>query len=426
MLHVTIHPKRFAKRLKAIAALAPRHHPCQILESILFSVREDGTATLAATDLRSAARVIAPLVRVFEPGTVLLPREKALKVLGEAKESALQVRELEPEKLPISASPNTPTRRVSMATSRSSVSFLAHRPEGFPVVDEQDAADQVEVIAWRLAKLIEMTEFATDPDSTRYALGGCMLDFGDDQLSMIATDGRGLAHAYAPAAGSGLKPAPHVEGNPEEALAPAVDGKALKALAALLGELQRPNCTVRLAWTQDGRLQVATDGLFFSSRQLTGRFPSWRAIIPPPSPHKTEITEVGRLKRALKEAKSMLPEGHRAVRFRLRRNLLFVEVDYEEASSRTELVTLRREMPSGDEEVSVNFDPDYLLGWLSAAKAFEMELPVTKKTPAVFHADGVDFYLMPIERDESAGKDEPSESPSEEHAPERDTEVRSA
>ena len=51
---------------------------------------------------------------------------------------------------------------------------------------------------------------------------------------------------------------------------------------------------------------------------------------------------------------------------------------------------------------------------------------MTKKTPAVFHADGVDFYLMPMERDEPAGKDESAETPPEEQDSEGDIEARSA
>ena len=347
MLHVAIHPKRFAERFKAIAALAPRHHPSPILASIQFSVGADGTGMLAATDLRSAGRVVVPLVRVFEPGTVLLPREKVLKVLGEAGKSSLEIEELAPETPPIAGRPHTPSRRIALATARGHLSFLAHRPEDFPVFGEPVAAEPVEVLAWRLARLIEQTAYATDPDSTRFALGGCMLEFADGRLSMIATDGRALAHAHAPATGSAFTPAPHAEGHPEQPLAPVVDARGLKALAALLAAREQPNREVRLAWTRDGRLQAVADGLFFCSRQLAGRFPSWRGIIPPPSPHRTEVTDAARLKRAVKEARSLLPAGQRAVRLRLHRNLLAVEVDHEEASICAELVTLRPDAARG-------------------------------------------------------------------------------
>ena len=51
MLHVTVHPKRFADRLKAIAGFAARHSTFRPLQTVLFSVSADGTATLRARTL---------------------------------------------------------------------------------------------------------------------------------------------------------------------------------------------------------------------------------------------------------------------------------------------------------------------------------------------------------------------------------------
>ncbi len=72
MLHVTVHPKRFAERLKAIAGFAAKHSTYRALETVLFSVSEDGTATLRATNLEADARITLPLASCEEPGSVLL------------------------------------------------------------------------------------------------------------------------------------------------------------------------------------------------------------------------------------------------------------------------------------------------------------------------------------------------------------------
>ena len=170
--------------------------------------------------------------------------------------------------------------------------FPTFRPEDFPDLGEHDPEDVVSLPVWQLDRLIERTEFATDPDSTRYALGGCAFEFeGPDpdvteskigRLSLIATDGRRLAHAYAPASGTGLKPLTQLGDNPEQSLAPAVPSVWLNRLRSLFALLENQNRQVRLGWTATGRLQVKTEGLLFVARQLTGRFPSWREIIPRP------------------------------------------------------------------------------------------------------------------------------------------------
>ncbi len=178
---------------------------------------------------------------------------------------------------------------------------------------------------------------------------------------------------------------------------------------------------------------MRTEGLLFAARQLTGRFPSWREIVPPPSPHRTLVTDGARLKRALKEAKGLLPKGHRCVRLRLVRNVLFIEVDVEDIASSTQVLTLRRDMPPELPEVSIGFDPDYLLDWLAVVPAFELVFPAKPKEPAVMRAEGVDYYVMPIESAEpeaTPGSAEPvaeEEADSQEDdASEEDREARTA
>ncbi len=406
MLHVTVHPKRFTDRFKAVASFAARRSTYRPLQAVLFAVSDDGIATLRATNLESEVLSTVPLASMVEPGCVLLLGDKVLKILGDAKGPPIRIQETALDKVPMSSDPNIPTRRVAVATSRVEVAFPTYRPEDFPELVEQDPGQSVELPVWRFDRLIERTQFATDPDSTRYALSGCAFEFeGSDKasdsmsgrLSLVATDGRRLAHAYAPAKGAGLDPLTQLEDNPEQSLAPAVSSAALKRLRPLLSVPEHPNRVVRLGWTASARLQVTTEGLMFSARQLTGRFPPWQAIIPPPSPHRTMITDGPRLKHALKEAKGLIPKGHRCVRLRLARNVLFIEVDVEDIASSTQVITLRRDIPPEDQEVAIGLDPDYLLDWLSVVESFELVFPAGPKQPAILRAEGVDYYVMPIQ-----------------------------
>jgi DNA polymerase-3 subunit beta len=430
VLHVTVHPKRFAERLKAVAGFAPRHSSFRPLETVLFSVAEDGSAMLRARNLESEVLCTVALASMVEPGAVLLVTDKVLKAIGDGKGPPIRIQETALDKVPMSSDANIPTRRVVVATSRIEVAFLTYRPEDFPDLVEQTPAQSVELPAWRFDRLIERTQFATDPDSTRYALAGCAFEFeptdepaGSEigQLSLIATDGRRLARAYAPASGTGLDPLTHVGDDPSQSLAPAVPSVALKRLRSVIATLDHNNHPVRLGWTDAAQLQVVTQGLIFSARQVSGRFPSWRAIVPPPSPHRTTITDGPRLKRALKEAKGLLPKGHRCVRLRLVRNVLFIEVDVEDISSSTQVLTLRRDMPPEEEEILISFDPDYLLDWLAVMNGFELVFPIGPKQPALLRADGVDYYVMPLDTAEpEARKAEANPTEDDEEASQED------
>jgi DNA polymerase III sliding clamp (beta) subunit (PCNA family) len=62
------------------------------------------------------------------------------------------------------------------------------------------------VIAEELLNAFKSTEFATDTESTRYALGGIYLDPGADSLNIVATDSRRLAWKTVPAEVLGTLP----------------------------------------------------------------------------------------------------------------------------------------------------------------------------------------------------------------------------
>ena len=55
------------------------------------------------------------------------------------------------------------------------------------------------VAAADLRKLIRRTIFATDVESTRYALGGVLVELTAESITMVGTDGRRLAKMSAPA-----------------------------------------------------------------------------------------------------------------------------------------------------------------------------------------------------------------------------------
>ena len=55
------------------------------------------------------------------------------------------------------------------------------------------------VAAADLKKLIRRTIFATDVESTRYALGGVLVELTAESITMVGTDGRRLARMVAPA-----------------------------------------------------------------------------------------------------------------------------------------------------------------------------------------------------------------------------------
>ena len=113
------------------------------------------------------------------------------------------LRESSDEQLRIEADP----QRISIQGERSQFVLPAQNPDEFPNVASFEEEAYHEVSARLFRELIRRTLFATDVESSRYALGGVLLEFATDRITAVATDGRRLAKMEAPlkSAGSGKR-----------------------------------------------------------------------------------------------------------------------------------------------------------------------------------------------------------------------------
>ena len=99
-------------------------------------------------------------------------------------------------------------------------------PAEFPIVAEFDEQNSVTIAAGVLKQMIQRTVFATDTESTRYALGGVLVEIKGETIVMAATDTRRLAVMRGQCAASGNVA-------PENAI-PVVPSKALALIERTL------------------------------------------------------------------------------------------------------------------------------------------------------------------------------------------------
>ena len=83
-----------------------------------------------------------------------------------------------------------------------------------------------------LKKLIRRTIFATDVESTRYALGGVLVELTVESIAMVGTDGRRLARMSATAEAENNPPPPGGS--------PVIPVKALKVIERNLADDDLP------------------------------------------------------------------------------------------------------------------------------------------------------------------------------------------
>jgi len=380
-LKVTCKRKELLASFGMVSGVVPSRSPRPILQNVHFSATDDG-CTLMGTDLEVGIRHRVLGVTVFQPGSAILPTQKLQSILTTSPDAELSI-EIDGDMLVI---------RGHSATFR----LPSEDPTLFPAVPAFDAAAYHVVGAADLRKLIRRTMFATDAESTRFALGGVLADLTNGSLVMVGTDGRRLAHATAPAEA--------IEGATAPAGSPVIPTKALKLIDRNLDDEE---LSVEIAFTSpSGKADAAPSAIVLRlndgsatiySRLVEGRFPRFQEVFP--TEHSARIPlDVAALRQSIAQASIMVTEESRGTDLRFGADTLTLESQAPDAGHSK--VTMPIEY--GGAEVDITFDCRYVSDFLKVTgDESELYAELTDhKSAALFKVDGdYQVVVMPLTRD---------------------------
>ena len=368
--------KAMCRREELLAAFAmvggvvPARSPKPILQNVKLVA--DTPATLLATDLEVAIRFRVLDVRVEEPGAVILPTQRMQQILRAARDADLYI-EADGESLLIRG-------------EESEFRLPAEDPDLFPEVPDFAASAYHAIAAADLRRSIRRTIFATDVESTRYALGGVKIELAADRITMVGTDGRRLAMVEADAEAEG--------GATDSGGSTVVPVKALKLIERNLDDEDPP---VHLAVQSDKAVLVRTDRAVIYSRLVEGRFPRYQDVFPATADVKIPM-DAGMLLRAVEQASIVTSEESRGVDFSFGNGRLTL------SSRAADVGSSRVSMPIDydGKPVEITFDPRFLtdaLKTLGENDRVTAEL-IDHKNAAVFKTeDRYTYVVMPLTRD---------------------------
>ncbi len=231
------------------------------------------------------------------------------------------------------------------------------------------------VAAADLRKLIRRTIFATDVESTRYALGGVLVELTAESITMVGTDGRRLARMSAPAeAENGAASPDRQPGHPGQgAEADRAEPRRRRPAGPPGHPVGRPP-----SWS-------GPSGAVIYSRLVEGRFPRYQDVFPANVEVKIPL-EAGPLRLAVEQASIVTSEESRGRRLPVRRRRRSSSPARRPTSAaRTSSCRSHYE----GKAVEITFDPRYLadaLKTLDDTAAITAEL-IDSKNAAVFKTD---------------------------------------
>lgn len=366
-MQLTCDRSLFTTAFAAAAAAVPTRTPKDVLRNVYLTLGSGGVE-LVGTDQEVAIRFSVDGVTTSSTGEALLPTQRVSQIL----------RELQTESFDI----NVEEQSMKLTSAGSTFRLSSEDPGDFPPVPEFDATDYFKIPAAAFRSIIRRTSFATDVESTRYALGGLKLEFEDGRITVAATDSRRLAVATATC---------ETEGSPQPPEKATVI--PTRAMSLLERSIDNDDEFVDIC-LKDSEVLMRSGKCVIYSRLVEGRFPKFRDVIPQSGEVLVPLV-VSQFHSAVRQAKIITDEESRGVDF------IFADGKLTLASRAQDIGESKVEVPIeyAHEEIRITFDPRYVddfLKVLTPETAIELQL-ISSEHAAVFRVeDSYTYVIMPL------------------------------
>ncbi|MFM8704119.1 MAG: DNA polymerase III subunit beta [Planctomycetia bacterium] len=361
--------------LQSASAVVPARSPRPVLSNVKLEV-QGASAVVSATDLEVGIRIALEAVEAGAAGAVLLPSGRLMAIVRESQPGTV-------------FDIHSDGSAAVVKAPRSEFRLPAEDPLEFPSVATFPKEACFELTPPLVRELVRRTVFSTDNESSRYALGGVLLELSaqTSPASVIAvgTDGRRLAKMEGPA---GVK-----DGSPADAQ-PIVPARAMQLIERCLGDVSVP---VHVA-VRNSEILVQTGPTTISARLVDGRFPRWRDVFPD-RPEAARVKVVaGPLLAAVRQAAIVTSEQSKGVDFSFEPGQLVLSGrSAESGESRIELP-----IEHAGPVVKIKLDPRFVsefLRVLDGATNVTVELTDAQSACVCRTDDGYGYVIMPLAAD---------------------------
>jgi len=376
--------KQFSDAFSSAAMCAPKSSPKPILKNVKIvattgssetgSSETGSSVTMSATDMETGIHIGIEGVDVQVGGEILAQANLLGSILRESTDEKLAIESNE--------------KGTVVKGERSKFNLSSENPDEFPEV-QKFTSEAYYVVPSRLFKeLLKRTSFACEVESSRYALGGVLIEFEGDKIIAVATDGRRLAVMEGPC---------RVLGEPviREHMTTIIPIRAVQMLQRSISDDEG---YVKLDISDNDVLVQSADTTLYT-RLVEGRFPRWRDVIPTRDSEKVSV-QVGPLYSTLRQASIVASEESRGIDF------LFSEGNLAMSGNTKEVGSSRAELPISfpDKEVMVTVDHRYVSDFLKVLDSEKIvTLDVLNNESALLMStdDGSRYVAMPLARDAS-------------------------
>jgi DNA polymerase-3 subunit beta len=335
-MEISVSKSDLLKELTATQGVVERKTTIPILSNFLFEASGE-KLSITATDLDLSLRTSCP-AKVKKEGSCTIPARKLYDYVKLLADGEISIKLLE-------------NHWVQIRSGRSNTKMVGMARANFPALPLFPAESALQLPAQVLRQLISKTIFSISNEESRYTLNGALLVLKPDSIIMVATDGHRLAHiehvtTKLPVSGE---------------MKVLVPKKAMAELSTLLNNNDVP--TVEFA-KDESTLFFRIGGRILTSRQLTGQFPNYEAVLPREN-NKFVAVHCDELSAAIQRVAQFADERSNAIRMRVEKNELKVSSSNTETGESEDSIETAY---TGDSMV-IGFNSQYLLEFLKVVGA---------------------------------------------------------
>lgn len=341
-MEITLSKFDLLKELTATQGVVERKTTIPILSNYLFEAAGD-KLSLTATDLDLSLRTSCS-AKVKKEGSCTIPARKLYDYVKLLPDGDITIRLLE-------------NHWVNIRCGRSNTKMVGMARSNFPALPAFPSAGAVKIPAKVLRAMISKTIFAIANEESRYTLNGALMVLKPESMTMVATDGHRLAHVE--------RPGEKFDGVSGE-MKTLVPKKAMNELRILLDATDEEH--IEFA-KDESTLFFRIGGRLLTSRQLTGQFPNYEAVLPKDN-NKSVTVRCEDLSGAIQRVAQFADERSGAIRMRIEKNELKVSSSSTETGESEDSI----ETNYVGDTVTIGFNSVYLLDFLKASTAGEIRL----------------------------------------------------
>jgi DNA polymerase-3 subunit beta len=343
-MEITVSKAELLRELSATQGVVERKTTIPILSNYLFEAGAD-RLSLTATDLDLSLRTSCN-AKVKKEGSCTIPARKLHDYVKLLPDADITIKLLE-------------NHWVSIRCGRSNTKMVGMARSNFPSLPVFPTAGVVKIPAQVLRGMIARTSFAIANEESRYTLNGALMVLKPESITMVATDGHRLAHVER----SGEK----FEGVSGE-MKTLVPKKAMDELRSLVDSAGSDVETIEFA-KDESTLFFRIGPRLLTSRQLTGQFPNYEAVLPKDN-SKSILLHGDDLGAAIARVAQFADERSRAVRLKLENGELKLSASSTETGESEDSI----ETDYTGETLSIGFNAQYIADFLKAAGAGDVRL----------------------------------------------------